>query len=99
MLLLGCDVTNTATPGAYARQIGIFRQAQAALVLGTVATVLGADTAKVAGKLVTRLSDTAKKSTERFGDVLRQVKREAVAESLMVAMCLAAFGDADWYLK
>jgi len=99
VLLLGCDVTNTATPGAYARQIGIFRQAKAALVLGTVATVLGADGAKVAGRLVTRLSDTAKKSTERFGDVLRQVKREAVADSLMVAMCLVAFGDADWYLK
>lgn len=99
VLLLGCDVANTANPEAYARHIAVFRQARAALVLGTVATVLGADGAKVAAQLVTRLSDTAKKSTERFGDVLLQVKREAVADSLMVAMCLVAFGDADWYLK
>lgn len=98
VLLLGCDVANTATPGAYARQIAIFRQAKAALVLGTVATVLGTDGAKVAERIVTRLSDTARHS-ERFGDVLLQVKQKAVADSLMVAMCLVAFGDADWYLK
>lgn len=99
VLLLGCDVTKTSTPEAYANHVSIFRQGKAALVLGTVATVLGTDGATVAAKLVGRLAETAKKSEERFGEVLRQVKREAVAESLMVAMCLVSFGDADWYLK
>jgi hypothetical protein len=99
VLLLGCDVANVAYSDAYARHIAVFRQARAALVLGTVATVLGADAAAVGGKLATMLASAAKKAPERFGEVLRRVKREAVAESLMVAMCLVAFGDADWYLK
>lgn len=95
VLLLGCDVANVAYTDAYARHIAIFREADAALVLGTVATILGKHAASVASKLVKRLA-TARRSTECFGDVLRQVKREAVAESLMMAMCLVAFGDADW---
>jgi chaperonin GroEL len=99
VLLLGCDVANVASTEAYARNIAIFRQAKAAIVLGTVATVLGADAAYVAAKLVTKLANTAKNSSVRFGEILRQTKREAVAESVMMAMCLVAFGDADWYLK
>jgi hypothetical protein len=99
VLLLGCDIANVASTEAYARNIAIFRQAKAAIVLGTIATVLGADAANVAAKLVTKLANTAKKSNVRFGEILRQTKREAVAESLMMAMCLVAFGDADWYLR
>lgn len=99
VLLLGCDTANVAFSDAYARHIAVFRQADAALVLGTVATVFGADAAKVAMKLVERIVDTAKKSAERFGEVLRQVKREAVAEGQLTALCLVAFGDADWRLK
>jgi chaperonin GroEL len=99
VLLLGCDVANVASTEAYARNIAIFRQANAAIVLGTVATVLGADAASVAAKLVMKLASTAKNSSVRFGEILRQTKREAVAESVMMAMCLVAFGDADWYLK
>lgn len=99
VLLFGCDVANVAYTDAYARHIAVFRQADAALVLGTVATLLGADAARVAEKLIERLVLVAKKLPDRFGEVLRQVKREAVAESLMTAMCLVAFGDADWRLK
>jgi len=99
VLLLGCDVANVAYTDAYARHIAVFRQAKAALVLGTVATVLGRDAAKVAGALIEQLADAAKKSSDRFGEVLRQAKREAVAASLMTALCLVAFGDADWRLK
>jgi hypothetical protein len=99
VLLLGCDVTNVADPGAYVQHIAIFRQAQAAMVLGTVAAIFGLDAAKMAARLVTRLAETAKKSPQRFGEILRHVKREAVADGLMLALCLVAFGDADWYLR
>jgi hypothetical protein len=98
-LLLGCDMVNVAYTDAYVRHVAVFRQANAALVLGTVATVLGADAAQVAAKLVKRLADTGQQSSGCFGEVLRQVKREAVAESLMMAMSLVAFGDADWHLE
>jgi hypothetical protein len=77
----------------------VFRQADAAVVLGTIGTVLGADAATVAAKIVKQLVASSKDSTKRFGEVLREVKRNAVADSLMVALCLVAFGDADWRLK
>jgi hypothetical protein len=99
VLLLGCDVANTANTDAYTSHISVFRQAQAALVLGTIATVLGDDAAKVAGKIVKQLASTAKKLPDRFGEVLRQVKRESIANSEMIALCLVAYGDADWRLE
>jgi hypothetical protein len=99
VLLLGCDVANVATVDAYFRHVAVFRQAKAALVLGTVATVFAPDVAKVAAQLIERLGRHAASSQERFGEMLRAVKRAAVADSLMMAMCLVAFGDADWYLK
>ncbi|MDP2171424.1 MAG: hypothetical protein Q8J96_13485 [Rhodocyclaceae bacterium] len=99
VILFGCDTANVADTEAYTRHVTVFRQADAALVLGTVGTVLGEDAAKVAAKIVEQLVATSTNSTERFGEVLRQVKRDAVADSLMLAMCLVAFGDADWRLK
>jgi hypothetical protein len=99
VILFGCDTANVADTEAYTRHITVFRQADAALVLGTVGTVLGEDAAKVATKIVEQLVATSKNSTDRFGEVLRQVKRDSVADSLMLAMCLVAFGDADWRLK
>lgn len=99
VLLLGCDTVNAAFTDAYAQHIAVFRESEAALVLGTVATVLGKDAAKIAERLLTLLKDKAKTSRDRFGEVLLKTKQEAVAESLMIAMCLVAFGDADWRLK
>jgi hypothetical protein len=99
VVLLGCDTANVADADAYTRHIGIFRQAQAALVLGTIATVLAADAARVATQLVRRLGEALERAPDRFGEVLRQVKRDAVAGSLMTALCVVAFGDADWRLR
>lgn len=97
VLLLGCDVTNVAYTDAYARHVAVFRRAKAALVLGTVATILATDGAKVTAMLVKRLA-AARRSRECFGEALRDLKRAAVAQSLPMAICLAAFGDADWRL-
>ena len=99
VLLLGCDVANVAHTDAYARHIAVFREANAALVLGTVATIFGKDAAEMTGRLVDHLVKTVKSKPSRFGEVLRQAKRDAVADSLMIALCLVAFGDADWRLE
>ncbi|MGD9536823.1 MAG: hypothetical protein AB7P52_07120 [Alphaproteobacteria bacterium] len=98
-ILLGCDTANVAYTDAYARHVAVFRQADAALVLGTVATVLGADAAKMAARLVAHLSKAVRGKPGRFGEVLREAKRLAVADSLMIALCLVAFGDADWQIE
>jgi hypothetical protein len=97
-LLIGCDVAGTINTDAYLRHVAVFRQADAALVLATVATVLGADAADIAGELVVNLIEATRKSPTRFGEILRDTKRAAVAKSEMVALCLLAFGDADWKL-
>lgn len=99
VLLLGCDVAGAADPAAYARHTAAFRRASAALVLGTVATVHGADAANIAGRLVQSLASIVSNSPECFGEVLRQVKREALSDSLVMGLTLIAFGDADWYLQ
>jgi hypothetical protein len=98
-ILLGCDTVNVAYTDAYARHVAVFRQADAALVLGTVATVFGEDAAKMAARLVTHLGAALRAKPGRFGEVLREAKRLAVADSLMIALCLVAFGDADWRLE
>jgi hypothetical protein len=98
-LLLGCDTANTADTASYLHHVGVFRQADAALVVGTVATVLGTTAADMAARLVKHLQAAIKaRKSARFGEVLRTAKREAVADSQMIGLCLAAFGDADWRL-
>jgi hypothetical protein len=98
-LLLGCDTVNVAYSDAYARHIAVFRRAGAALVVGTVATVFGKHAAKMAARVVDNLAAAIQARPGRFGEVLRQAKREAVANSEMIALCLVAFGDADWKLE
>ncbi len=106
VVLFGCDTSDTATVEAvtaYTRHVAVFRQADSALVLGTVATVLGEGAAKVAVALVKRLVEQAAKgqadgASISFGEVLRDTKRQALIDSQMLAMCLVAYGDADWRL-
>jgi hypothetical protein len=98
-MLLGCDTSAVSDPAAYASHVEAFRGADAALVLGTVATVLGASAAPMAARLVDYLADSANTHVGRFGEVLRAAKRQAVADSEMIALCLVAFGDADWKLQ
>jgi hypothetical protein len=95
-ILLGCDTANTALTDAYLRHVDVFRDGDAALVVGTVATVLGTDAANMAERLLKHLVTTARKTPGRFGEVLRATKRAAVADSLLIGLCLVAFGDADW---
>jgi hypothetical protein len=94
-ILFGCDTTNTADTESYLHHVGVFRQADAALVLGTVATVFAPHASTVTGELLKRLEKAAK-APRRFGEVLRDTKRAAVKDGMMMALCLVAFGDADW---
>jgi hypothetical protein len=96
VILLGCDVAGTAQQ--YASHVGYFRQAGAAAVISTIATVFGEHAVIVGEKFVSRLLDEARPKNSRLGELLRDVKREAVAESLPMALCVVAFGDADWRL-
>jgi hypothetical protein len=100
VMLLGCDTSNTADKDAYATNIAVFRQAGSAVVLATTAALIwGDDSAKVAGQIVEAFNSAVTEAPQRFGDILRTAKRRSVADSQLMAMCLAAFGDADWRLS
>lgn len=102
VLLLGCDVASTAQQ--YANHIRYFRQAGAAAVVSTIATVFGPHAVKVGEKLLDGLltlqaqAAAGTGSAPCLGEALREVKRQALLDSLPMALCVVAFGDADWRL-
>jgi len=97
VILLGCDTKGTAQD--YIDHVAVFRRKGAGIVIGTIATVFGEHAVKVAEMIVTGLSRKDESSPERLGELLRWIKCEAMLKSLPMALCVAAFGDADWKLK
>lgn len=98
VLLLGCD---TAVPPRDLQSPAFqFRYLGAALVVGTISPVLGRHASRVAREIVGELLRvTSRLKPGRsivFGEVLLQVRRRLLAKGITMAMCLAAYGDADW---
>jgi hypothetical protein len=94
VLLLGC---NTSTPKSPVDSIvGHFRRGGAAVVVGTVGSVLGSHAAKVAAELVQALFEETEDQPRPLGELLRDVRRRCVGRGVLMALCVAAFGDADW---
>jgi hypothetical protein len=97
VLLLGCEtaVSDFGLQTFVAR----FQDLGAALVVGTVASVLGQRAASVTQTVTAELTRAAKRRTPvRAGDLLRDVRRRLLAKGELTALCLTAFGDADWQL-
>jgi hypothetical protein len=96
--LLGCE---TVVPfSAYMGFIPPFRRNGAAIVLATLTPVLGRQVVPVAQKLLEKIKSYLDSATEpvHFGDVLLNVRRNAILDGLPVALSLVAYGDADWKL-
>lgn len=95
--LLGCDMAGTGD--AYANHVYVFRQRGAAVVVGTIATVLAEHSTSVAARLVQSLTFASPAQTRRLGETLRELKRRALLDGELMPLCLVAFGDADWLLS
>jgi hypothetical protein len=96
VFLLGCDVAGTAQD--FSSHVRFFRQAGAAVVVCTIATVFGAHAVRVGEAILARLIQPSEKGTLRIGEVIRDAKRAALLDSVPMALCVVAFGDADWRL-
>jgi hypothetical protein len=103
VLLLGCDTAGTAE--TFVSHVSAFRQAGAAIVVSTIATVFGEHAVKVGTAITTEMLKRTTNAAvpdgqgaDRFGEILREAKRQALLESLPMALCVVAFGDADWRL-
>lgn len=99
VMLLGCDTAGSAEQ--YTRHVSWFRRAGAAVVVGTVATVFGKHALAVGDEIVSALlqpdsGDPAR--PRRLAEVIRDAKRNALLKSCPMALCVVAFGDADWQL-
>ena len=80
-----------------------YEQKGASLVVGTFAPVLGRHAGKTAEALIEQLDAVRAERPQHdrgvpFGEVLRDVRRRMLAKGILMAMSLAAYGDADWRL-
>jgi len=96
VFLLGCDVAGTAE--AFSNHIRYFRQAGAAAVISTTATVFGEHAVTVGAKILARLLRAGGAEADQLGELILDARREAMLDSLPMALCIVAFGDADWRL-
>lgn len=93
VLLLGCE---TAVPDIPFQNFATqFRISGAAIVLNTLAPVLGRHVVPVAQMLVEELK-CAGEAGSTFGKALLEVRRRGLATGLPVVLSLVAYGDADW---
>ncbi len=93
--LLGCDTVGTSLD--YGSHVRWFQQMGAAVVIGTMATVYTRHAAKVAEALIRGLTE-APGPSDRLGEVIRSLKREALRQGQLMPLCVVAYGDADWKL-
>ncbi|PWF43613.1 hypothetical protein [Massilia glaciei] len=93
VILLGRDVAQASA--AFSRHLTAFNSNGAAAVVATIATVAGSQAAAVASMIAAEL---LKKRDQpfRLGEAIREVKRQALLQNLIMPLCVVAYGDADW---
>jgi hypothetical protein len=94
VFLLGCNTIAPKTP--IDSIVGHFRRGGAAIVVGTVGSVLGSHASKVALELVDALFKKTSEQPRPLGDLLLDVRRMCLGKKVLMALCVCAFGDADW---
>jgi len=98
VVLAGCETALASI--SYESFVTRFRQHGAAVVIGTIASVLGLDAGPVAGELAAALAAEFGKAPPRtLGDVMLGVRRKLVAAGRVMVLALSAYGDADWELS
>ncbi len=96
LLLLGCDTAAESELG-YVQLVREFQKLKTAIVLGTLAQILGRHAAPLARELVTQLIAVNEPEAD-FGTLMRRVRRRMLARGYLLALCLVALGDAEWRL-
>ncbi len=96
VLLLGCDTAVTDDLQSF---VSRFQNLGAALVVGTTASVLGQRAAPVAQTIAKEIAAAAKRrKPTAAGDLVTSLRRKLLAKGELTALCLTAYGDADWQL-
>lgn len=93
VLLLGCSTG--VSPKPFEGFVPHFRT-KAAIVVSTLATVLGRHVVPVAKLLIKELGNRDQPEGILFGEALRSARCKALLEGQPMALCLVAYGDASW---
>lgn len=95
VLLMGCE-TNLAQI-SFDNPAICFRDSGAAVVVSTIATILGRHASPATAVLV-ELLDQMADGRSTFGDVMLRLRQKLVAKATPMALGLTSYGDADWIL-
>ncbi|WP_292041962.1 hypothetical protein [Massilia sp. UBA6681] len=96
VLLLGCDTVQAGQD--FSPHVRRFMAKGAAIVVATSCIVDGDQAAHAATILVDTLCKTAAEKHGSLGECMRTFRRKALAQNIMLALGVMAFGDADWQL-
>lgn len=95
VLLLGCETEDSDI--AFERFPSMFAERGAAIVVGTIATVLGRHASPAAVDLIDELFRSSRKPRS-FGELLVEARRRLLANGSAMCLALVGFGDADWQI-
>lgn len=95
VLLLGCSTQLTDVP--FLSFVEAFKRENAALVIGTLATIRGRRTVDFVFELLDGLKSAAG-SERTFGEVFLETKRKLLASGDGFVLSLTAYGDVGWRL-
>jgi hypothetical protein len=96
VLLFGCRTAGEEVP--FSNFVAAFRRARASVIIGTLSTVRGRHMAPVAKHILELLLHRSTCSRTSLGEVMRDLRRDLVANALPIGLTLVSFGDADWQL-
>jgi hypothetical protein len=96
VILLGC--TTGVADDTLVSFVGRFRNQGAALVVGTITPVLGERSAAVVKAVVAKLAQKRAQPV-RFGELMRDVRRDLLSLGELTALCATSFGDASWLVS
>jgi hypothetical protein len=95
VILMGCGTAAPDIP--YESWIMKFRDKGAALVVGTGSTILGRHASTITSALVHAIAKSQEDSKGvSFGDLMLKIRRDMVADGILMALCLTSYGDTDW---
>lgn len=98
VLLLGCE---TSAPQVSVHSlVSELRRQGAAIVVSALSKIHAEHAVPVAEEFLTQLSEISSSpdETTTFGEVMCRVRRTMLSRGQPMALCLSAYGDADWKL-
>lgn len=96
VLLIGCETG--AADIEFINFVAQFRRGGAAIIVSTGAPIRGRHAVPVTVELLNQLKQYSDQPTMSFGQVMRIVKQNMVAEGFPMVLTLMTYGDADWQI-